>query len=277
MTELLNPFDALALVPGWDPDKADMEELKGGLTNRTFHVRHGKEECVMRLDSERSRMFQFDRSCELGILEEAGRAGLAPAIVFAEPDAGILVTEFIPGKVWEEEDLRAEERLALLGNLLRRVHELPRCGLRIDMAHVGETYQAYLEKRQGLHAFATICVDVIRSVPRQSGSVCCHNDIVAANIVGNSELRLIDWEFSCDNDPMFDLASAIGFHNLNREQSDVLLDAYSGGSNPALRELLDDQLRMYDAIQWLWLATRHLHFPKRWQAKRLEELQQRIR
>jgi len=277
MTKLMNPFDALAQVPGWDPEEADIEELKGGLSNHTYHVRHGGQECVMRLDSERSRMFQFDRSCELGILEEAAKAGLAPNIVFADADGGILVTEYIPGRVWAEPDLQSAERLELLGKLLRKVHALPKCGLRVDMSHIGETYRKYLEKRQGLHAFATICVDVIRSIPRQAGSVCCHNDIVAANIVGASELKLIDWEFSCDNDPMFDLASAIGFHNLNGQQSDVLLDAYSGGSDSAQRERLDEQLRMYDAIQWLWLATRHLHFPKRWQAQRLEELQQRIR
>lgn len=277
MTELLNPFDALALVPGWDPEQADLEELKGGLTNRTFHVRHGAQECVMRLDSERSRMFQFDRTCELGILEEAAKAGLAPAIVFSDPDAGILVTEYLAGPVWEEADFERDDRLVELGGLLKRVHRLPECGIRVDMVHIGETYQNYLEKRQGLHAFATTCVDVIRSIPQQSGVVCCHNDIVAANIVGDTDLRLIDWEFACDNDPMFDLASAIGFHNLNRRQSDVLLNAYAGDSNQAIRARLDEQLRIYDAIQWLWLATRHLHFPKRWQAQRLEELQQRIR
>lgn len=277
MTALMNPFDALALVPGWNPDKADIEELKGGLTNRTFHVRYRSKECVMRLDSERSRMFRFDRSCELGILEEAARAGLAPNIVFADADGAVLITEYIPGPVWKDSDLQSDQRLESLGQLLRRVHALPKCGMRVDMVRIGETYQKYLEERQGLHAFATTCVDVIRSIPRQPGSVCCHNDIVAANIVGSRDLKLIDWEFSCDNDPMFDLASAIGFHNLNRQRSDVLLDAYAGGSNSALRESLDEQLRLYDAIQWLWLATRHLHFPKRWQAQRLEELQQRIR
>ena len=131
MTDLLNPFDALALVPGWDPDEADVEELKGGLTNRTFHVRYGQQECVMRLDSERSRMFQFDRSCELTILAEAANAGLAPAIVFSNAEAGILVTEFIPGRTWEESDFASSDRLEALGTLLRRVHALPTCGLRI--------------------------------------------------------------------------------------------------------------------------------------------------
>jgi len=144
------------------------------------------------------------------------------------------------------------------------------------MAWVGQTYETNLERRQGLHAFATRCMEVIRSVPASDIAACCHNDIVAANIVGDSAPKLIDWEFSCDNDPLFDLASVIGYHNLDSERAAMLLDAYAGGADPALKERLEEQVRVFDAIQWLWLATRHLHFPKRWQARRLEELQQRI-
>ena len=75
---------------------------------------------------------------------------------------------------------------------------------------------------------------------------------------------------------MFDLASAIGFHNLDERNVDVFLSAYAGGADAALRERLDEQIRLYDAIQWLWLASRHLAFPSTSQARRLEYLQQRI-
>lgn len=276
MNEPLNPFEALSQLPGWDAGKADIEELKGGLTNRTYLVRHGEQACVMRLDSARSRMFPFDRSSELAILVEAARAGIAPQIVYSDADAGILVTEYVHGRAWEDADLRSHERLEALADLLRRVHALPRCGLRMDMTDVAETYEAHLEQRQGLHAFAGRCLEVIGSIPVSETVACCHNDIVAANVVGDAELKLIDWEFSCDNDPLFDLASAIGFHNLDEARAGVLLDAYSGGADGAMRERLHEQVRAYDAIQWLWLATRHLDSPQPWQAQRLEELQQRI-
>lgn len=276
MTELINPFEALALVPGWDPDATEIEELKGGLTNRTYHIRQGDMECVMRLDSERSRMFQFDRSAELRILEEAGKAGLAPQVKFADVEAGILITEFLPGRVWEDSDLESSENLESLARLLRKVHTMPRSGLRVDMTYIARTYESYLEKRHGLHAYANHCVEIIDSLPSRGEAVCCHNDIVAANIVSGNELQLIDWEFSCDNDPLFDIASAIGYHNLDDSKAAVLLNAYVGGDDAESRERLAEQVRVFDAIQWLWLATRHLFFPKRWQAQRLEELQQRI-
>lgn len=277
MSKTLNAFEALAMVPDWDPEIADIEELKGGLTNRTYQVRQEANEAVLRLDSEQSSVFQFDRSRELVILESAGQAGIAPTVIFADTDAGILMTEYLPGRSWEESDLQHTRNLEALAALLRQVHALPSSGLAVDISSVAVTYEAYLEKRHGLHAFASQCVEIIRSIAVHGEFACCHNDIVAGNVVEGNGLKLIDWEYACDHDPLFDLASAIGFHNLGEQQTAILLSAYAGSADRALKERLDEQVRIYDAIQWLWLATRHLLFPKRWQARRLEELQQRIR
>ncbi|MGY8794559.1 MAG: hypothetical protein ACKVJN_05430 [Woeseiales bacterium] len=60
-------------------------------------------------------------------------------------------------------------------------------------------------------------------------------------------------------------------------QSNVLLSAYLGGDSAEWRERLTDQIRVYDAIQWLWLAARHLVMPNLIQTRRLEALQQRIK
>ena len=72
---------------------------------------------------------------------------------------------------------------------------------------------------------------------------------------------LLDWEYACDNDPLFDLASLIGYHNLSDKKAHDLLSAYAGGPDPAMADLLEEQVRLYDAIQWLWLANRHMITP----------------
>jgi len=277
MKKQLSAFEALALVPDWDPEAFEVQELKGGLTNRTYHLRRGEDEYVLRLDAGRESFFEFDRASELLILDAAGKAGLAPEIIHTDKYLGILVTAFLPGRVWDEADLQSVDAIEALAELLRKVHALPLCGNRIDVSAVAISYENYLEKRHGLHAFASHCVEVIGKLPVHGGEVCCHNDIVAANVIESSELKLIDWEFACDNDPMFDLASAIGFHNLDERRSATLLNAYAGGADAELTERLVEQVRVYDAIQWLWLASRQLVFPSRAQSRRLEKLQQRIR
>lgn len=277
MSEDLNAFEALALIPDWDPADCDVEELKGGLTNRTYRVRRGEQEYVLRLDASPAGFLRFDRTSELLILGEASKAGLAPPVTYADKDLGILLTEFIQGNVWGDAEINSPAKLEALAELLRRVHALPVCGNRLEVSVVATSYEKYLEGRHSLHAFATRCVEVISKIPVSDEVVCCHNDIVAANVIENSRLMLIDWEFACDNDPLFDLASAIGFHNLDEQSSNILLAAYAGSVDAELKERLSDQVRVYDAIQWLWLASRHLVSPGVAQARRLEVLQQRIR
>ncbi len=277
MSSQLTALEALAMVPGCDPATADIREFKGGFTNRVFHVRSGDRECVLRLATDHSDTFVVDRSCELEILEAAGEAGIAPAVLYTDVDAGILVTEYLHGKPWQESDLESSENIEALAKLLQFVHALPLCCSRVNLTGSAEKYEAYLEKHHGLHAFASNCVRIVSESPIHESVACCHNDIVAANIIDSGVLKLIDWEYARDNDPLFDLASAIGFHNLDEGRQQMLLSAYAGGANNELKERLAEQVRVFDAIQWLWLATRHLVSPHREQARRLEELQMRIR
>lgn len=294
MSSQLAALEALARVPGCDPATADIKEFKGGLTNRVYHVRSGDRECVLRLaapghpvlrgistsmykPADHSDTIVVDRSFELAILRNAGEAGIAPAVLYADADAGILVTEYLHGKPWQESDLESGENIEALAKLLQSVHALPLCSSRVDLAGSAEKYEAYLKKRHGLHAFASNCVRIISESPMHESVACCHNDIVAANIIDSGALKLIDWEYARDNDPLFDLASAIGFHNLDEGRQQMLLSAYAGGADSELKDRLAEQVRVFDAIQWLWLATRHLVTPHREQARRLEELQLRIR
>jgi thiamine kinase-like enzyme len=277
MTETLSVFDALSMIPNWDPMDVDVEELHGGQTNRTYQVRYRELDYVLRLDSLQSRLFQFDRSLEVKILANAHAAGIGPEVFYSDADAGVLLREFLPGRAWEEADLSSPEKLESMANVIRRGHEMPQTGIPIGLVGYASAYEKVLERRDGLHAFATECVAIVGSVSVRDDAVCGHNDIVASNVIESAGLKLIDWEYACDSDPMFDLASAIGYHNLSEVQSNVLLSAYLGGDSPEWRERLTDQIRVYDAIQWLWLASRHLVMPNSIQARRLEELQKRIK
>ncbi|RLA34609.1 MAG: hypothetical protein DRR15_08780 [Gammaproteobacteria bacterium] len=277
MSSSMTAYDALASVPGWDAASTQIDELEGGLTNRTYHVRLDEKECVLRIDADHTSTVLADRSCELEVLKKAGEAGVAPRVVYSDIDRGVLLTEFLPEPVWQEADLENPDYIEALADVLRRVHALPLCGLQVDLKLSARRYEEGLQERHGLHDFATRCLDIISSIPGRDTFVCCHNDVVAGNIIGLAPARMIDWEYAGDNDPLFDLASVVGYHNFSKQRAQHLLSAYAGGTDSALEEYLAEQLRLYDAIQWLWLAARHLVSPSHNQAVRLEELQQRIR
>lgn len=274
MTDPLSAAAAIARIPGIEPAKARYRPLGGGRSNRSWLVETEDRKLVLRLDGPQARALGLDRHTELAILERASDQGISPEVVYADAAAGILVYEYLPGRCWTRADLESDANLEALAALFRRVHALPRSSVRFDAAGAAARYAELIRGDAALSRVALRCREIVESIPAPTGIVCCHNDVVAANVVATPALRLLDWEYACDNEPLFDLASVIGYHDLAPGKKGTLLRAYAG--DLALREQLEEQLRLFDALQWLWLAVRQAAMPHAAQRVRLEELACRI-
>jgi len=262
MTALPEPMAALRQVPGWQHANVRLEVLAGGLTNRTYRVIRGDDEFVLRLAAADESGAGINRQRELAVHAAAARAGIAPPLLHADARQGLLLYRYLPGRVWTAADLDDPARLDMVATLLRLVHELPLSGHALDAGAVGARYLQGLRGAGQLH-------DQGRAVARwlaNSGPVaelrCCHNDVVAGNLVEASSLMLLDWEYAADNDPLFDLASLIAFHELDAAATQRLLGAYLGSVGPEAFERLERQLLVYRALSWLWFANRERRQPE---------------
>ena len=272
----MKPRDVLARLPGWSGVDVVVEGQLGGLTNRTYKVSRRGEPFVLRLDADHTQAFSLDRDRELAILQAASGAALAPEVVYADSDRGIVIRRFVEGRVWSGEDLRERPAIESIAALLRRVHRLPTSGRQFDAHAIAGRYLERLEGEHELHATGQRCVRLIDESHTSARFVTCHNDVVAENIISGKTLILIDWEYACDNDPRFDLASLIRYHDMDEAGAERLLDAYAGGVTPELRERLNVQMRTYDVLQWLWFAVRETVHPDAGQRRRLETLKRRL-
>ncbi len=249
------PQDALARIPGWE--HADCDELEGGLTNRSWLVSIGNRKAVLKVDTvPRGAPFN-GRLLEQGIQTRAAEAGLANRVLFADETS--YLTEYIEGDVWTAEDLEKEENLTALAGVLRRLHALPLSGRRFDI--VGAAHRCRDRIVSGESAVALDYVDIIERHRAPPTLCCCHNDLVAENIIAIAitdlpDLRLLDWEYACDNDPLFDLATVVAHHNLSARLATCFLDAYFEGDGERWREKFEQQVIVYEAILWLWNAAR---------------------
>lgn len=244
---------ALATIPGL-PGEPVVERLHGGVMNESYRVECGAWAFVLRLSSGSGRADARHAEVEQRVQRQAAEQGLAPAVVYADPAEGILLSEFLPGRSWRPTDLEDGARLESLAQVLRRVHRLPACGTPYAGREAARTYFRGLEAAGRAGNFARHCLATVETTSDAESLACCHNDVVAGNVIGEQAPRLIDWEYAGDNDPLFDLASLIGWHDLDERQVDVLLGAYATEAGAAARERLDRQRRRFDAIQWLWLA-----------------------
>lgn len=244
------PEPVLARIPGWE--SARIVELPGGLTNRTYLVEADGRRGVLKVD-ERPRSAPYNgREAESRIQAMAADAGLANRVIHADETS--YLTEYVEGHVWSRRDLDRDDNLRRLAEALRILHSLPLTGRAFDALSAAQDYRDSLDGRDPLLAGRHVAT--IEAMRKPHNLCLCHNDLVAGNIIDADGIRFLDWEYACDNDPLFDLATVVAHHHLSNRQAELLLDAYFDGDGARWRRKLADQERLYDALYWLWRAAR---------------------
>jgi thiamine kinase-like enzyme len=240
---------ALAKIPGWE--KASFSELKGGLTNPCWLIENGERKGVLKVDASRRGAPFSPRPAEARLQIRAAEQGLANAVIHVSDT--VLLTEYVEGTIWSAGCLDIDENLDQLAAALRRLHSLPLTGRTFDAVGAARKYAARIQghDRQMLRE----CLARIEAMPLPHNLCCCHNDLVAANIIYMPDVRFLDWEYACDNDPFFDLATVVAHHKLAPDRATYLLNAYFDGDGERWQEQLARQTEFYDALYWLWEAA----------------------
>ncbi len=250
MTTNKTPEEVLSAIPGWE--HASYCELTGGLTNRTYLAETGDNKAVLKID-EGFRSSPYNaRSTEARIQTMAADQGLAGRVLFVSDT--VYMTEYLEGVIWSGDCLEDDTNLDVLAAGLRKLHALPLTGRTFDATGAARDYIQRINDADP--ELVGDCLQKIEAGPMPHNLCCCHNDLVVANIINTPEIRFLDWEYACDNDPFFDLATVVAHHELSAEQSDYLLDAYFDGDGRRWREQLKRQAGVYAALLWLWEAAR---------------------
>jgi thiamine kinase-like enzyme len=134
------------------------------------------------------------------------------------------------------------------------VHSLPLTGRSFDATVAAKRYVAEITGLES--AVVEHCTSTISKMRSPHNLCCCHNDLVAENLITTPELMFLDWEYACDNDPLFDLATIIEHHELSDSQAELLLNAYFGGDGLRWRKSLERNRKLYLSLLCLWMASR---------------------
>jgi thiamine kinase-like enzyme len=218
----------------------ELELLTGGLTNRNYRViTRGGAQYVARFSSVKTSLLAIDREAEFRNATIAATADVGPAVVEFAPDEGVLLVEWIAGRTFAARDLDDEAQLARLADVCRKLHAATRFASDFDMFAVQQRYLAIVRELgfrlpEDYLTFEPI-VARIEKVLRASasGSVPCHNDLLPANIMDDGErLWLIDFEYSGNNDPCFELGNIWSESGLDADRLEHLVTCYFGAPSP---------------------------------------------
>ncbi len=245
------PQDVLQGLPDWRG--ATCRPLHGGLSNRAWLLDRDGRKAVLKIDDAPRRPPFNSRESEAAIQARAARAGLANRVLYA--DATTYITEYVEGEVWCARSFAEPDKLVALAAALRRLHALPASGRLFDSKQAAAMYAQRIDRSPSMLRRCVALIDALPAPPRRC---LCHNDLVAENILSVPEVRFLDWEYACDNDPLFDLAVIVEHHGLDEATTAALLDAYFDGAGTRSRAHLERQRTHYAALLWLWLASRPL-------------------
>jgi thiamine kinase len=248
-----------AVVPG--SGAVTVEMLGTGLLSNTYRVARDGAVYTLKVAAERGLGLEADLGWEARLLEQAAAAGIAPPVANCDATRRVLLTRWIAGRPWSNEDAADSTSLSRVAQLLRRVHalEIPQPPRRVSPAQWMATYTAALAQRNLdagdplLRALAAARVQQLSQIA-VAPSVVCHSDLHALNLIEQNEaLILLDWEYAHVADPFWDLAGWSANTDLPAESQWRLLTEY-GGSSPASGDWqrLRLNLWLYDYVCLLW-------------------------
>ncbi len=253
------PQQHLTDALGWDPSEIQVvESLPGGPSSQRWHLARAGEHYMMRLDLPLAGELGLQRRTEASALKAAHAIGLAPATILCMPDAGVLLLEWVPGRVCSATDLEQPEVLQPLGRMMARLHREQATLPLLDVAAAMRHYAQQVGTSQAL-AWAEAGIE--RMPPSIATPRLCHNDLTAPNvIITSNQLQFLDWEYAALGDPLFDLAVPVAHHQLSAQARESLLQAWHEAADlPWTRaqasERLAQWMDVYQYLLILWLSA----------------------
>jgi thiamine kinase-like enzyme len=256
--------DVVQKVDVWRGKQLDIQEIPGGLTNKNFRVNVDEQSYFVSLPGASTEFLAVDRDNEYYNTKAAAAVGVGPKVVHHLPDLQVMVLEFVKGDTMTLETMAAPGMPVRLAQSLKKLHAGSRFLKDFNVFRLVEYYLRIVDKQKlripdGYRNRMTVLRRMESAISRPVfTSVPCTNDLVAENIIDDGQmLRLIDFEYSGNNDPCCELGNACRELQYNEDQYAELCAAYFGESCRHLLARMHLYSIMSDFIWTLWGAIQH--------------------
>jgi thiamine kinase-like enzyme len=218
-------------------DRPILRELSGGLTNRNLLIENSQGKFVARISSNSSSLLAIDREAEYQNSLLAASAGIAARVIDYLPGQGLLVIEYLEGRTFSAADV--ERNLSRVAESCRQLHGAQRFVRDFNMFEIQKKYLAIVEERgfrlpDNYDNFANALAQTRKALSiLDEGAVPCNNDLLPGNFIDSgSTIYIIDYEYSGNNDPCFELGNIWAESFLKLDCLEELVTAYYGRYRP---------------------------------------------
>lgn len=239
----------------------------GGLTNLVFRVDYQAKPYCLRLPGSGTEEY-IDRKIEAHNAHAAARAGVSPQVLFAQPETGIMVSDFLDGFETMTPQIFASKpgAAARAGKAFAKLHNSGETfQFRFELFAMIDEYLGILSKKtvefpDGYHDVLNESQAVREALDKHPAKLApCHCDPLCENFLDDGKtMWIIDWEYSGMNDPLWDLGDLSVEGGFADAQDIEMLNAYfPGGPGEAEMGRTVIYKAMCDLLWTLWGLIQH--------------------
>ncbi len=248
-------------IDDWKGKNITIQPLSGGLTNTNFKIEVDGVPYFVRVPGASTELLAIDRNNEYHNTKAAGDAGVAPRILYHLPEYSVMVIEFLNGQTMSKETLNGKGMPTRMAQAIKKLNAGPRFYSDFNMFRLTEYYlrlcrernikipDGYNERMETVNRIEqAMNVKPLSTVP-------CNNDLLAENYIDDGrQLWLIDYEYSGNNDPTFELGNTCQEMEFNDEQISEVCAAYFGEVQANMIARMKLNMIMSDVGWGLWAA-----------------------
>jgi thiamine kinase-like enzyme len=253
--------EAVSKIEAWKNKNISIQPLSGGLTNTNFKVEVDDTPYFVRVPGKSTDLLAIDRNNEYHNTKAAGEAGVAPKIVHHLPEYNVMVIEFLDGKTMSKDSLDEPGMPARMAHAIKKLNQGPRFLLDFNMFRLTEYYLSLCSERSiNVPDGYNERIDTVKRIEQAMdvsplATVPCNNDLLAENYIDDGkQLWLIDYEYSGNNDPTFELGNTCQEMQFNDEQIAEVCAAYFGEAKSDMIARMKLNMIMSDVGWGLWAA-----------------------
>jgi thiamine kinase-like enzyme len=253
--------EAVSKVDDWKGRNISIHPLSGGLTNTNFKVEVDGTSYFVRVPGADTELLAVNRDNEYYNSKAASEAGVAPKILYHLPEYNVMVIEYLNGKMMSKDLLNETGMPTRMAQAIKKLHAGPRFLTDFNMFRLTEYYLKICRERDiripdGYDVRMPTVAEIEKAMSvNLLPTVPCNNDLLAENYIDDGKrLWLIDYEYSGNNDPTFELGNTCQEMQFNDEQINEVCAVYFGKVTADKVSRMKLNMIMSDVGWGLWAA-----------------------
>ncbi len=227
-----------------------IRKLDGALSNNMYLFEVNSKKYTFRIPGKNGNLL-VDRNTEIEVINKVKDLNINVDLIYFDKDTGYKISTFVEGNHINKDNLD-DELLSIVANRLKDIHSIDTGDIKsYDKENRLKRYEELSIKEGFIHSekYSKIKSEYVKLNKdiETFSQVLSHGDFMIGNIIINdSNVYVLDWEFSAVNDPYYDIAC---FGNQDFDLALRLLEVYV--DNPTVEDYRRLYInRLYQCLQW---------------------------